>query len=103
MRTDKFVSKEVMRRSVILFDIIEGAVSVPVLTISLALIFDKEDPERSCGFGLFIFTMCVLFLLIPNLIFKFICKFRMRDTLLCQFLPLLSGGALYALYQLIPK
>ncbi|WP_294490742.1 hypothetical protein, partial [uncultured Ruminococcus sp.] len=72
MRTDKFVSKEVMRRTVILFDIIEGAVSVPVLTISLALIFDKEDPERSCGFGLFIFTMCVLFMLIPILIFKFI-------------------------------
>ena len=80
-------------------DLIEGALAVIALTVSYAFILEKDDPDHSTGLGLFIFLVWLVLLLVPDLIFIFGFKFRMRDTLLFQLLPLILGAGIYLICQ----
>ena len=80
-------------------NLLEGAVAVAALAVSYAFLSGADGTERSAGLGLWVAAVWLLFLLVPNIVFGFYGKLRLRDMLLCQGLPLALGAAGYIAFQ----
>lgn len=90
-----------LKRSSIIFNLIEGVIAVIALTISYAFIFEKNNQDHDIGLGLFISFVWMLVLLIPNIFYKIIGKFHIKDTLYFQLAPLVLGSGIYIIFQLV--
>ena len=80
-------------------NLLEGAVAVAALAVSYAFLFGADETDRSAGLGLWVMVLWLLFLLLPNLVCGLCGKYRPRDILLFQLLPLALGAAGYIAFQ----
>ena len=93
--------KNIVCKSSFIVNLIEGVVAVIALTISYAFIFERDNRDHDIGLGLFILFAWIFALLIPNLFFRFVGKFHIKDTLFFQFVPLIIGAVIYTIYQFV--
>jgi hypothetical protein len=93
--------KNVLCKSSFIVNLIEGVAAVIALTVSYAFMFERDNQDHDMGLGVFILAAWIFVLLVPNLVFRIVGKFHMKDTLFFQFAPLLLGAVLYTVYQLV--
>lgn len=93
--------KNGLRISSFIVNLIEGCAAAFAVALNYTLFFEEDSIDHDVGLGLFVLLVLILVLLISNLFFKFAGKFRIKETLLFQLVPLISGAALFAIYQLV--
>ncbi len=83
------------------FNLLAGAVAVIAAVVSYAFLFGADQTDRSAGLGLFAAGVGLVFLLVPNLVLVLGGRFRGKEILLFQMLPLVLGAAGYLFFQLV--
>ncbi len=83
------------------FNLLAGAVAVIAAAVCYAFWFGADQADRSGELGLFTAGAGLLSLLMPNAVLLFGCKFRVKEMLLFQMLPLVLGAAGYTFFQLV--
>ena len=95
------MKNKLYKSSSIIINLLEGVIAVIALTMGYAFIFERDNQNHSIGLGIFVLLVWILVLLIPNILFKLGGKFRIKDTLFLQIVPLIIGAGIYIIFQLV--
>ncbi len=87
--------------SSVVVNLLEGAVSVLAIVLIYAFIFEKNNTNHDIGVGVVVILIWLLVLVTPNVLFKLCGKFHIKDVIIFQVAPFITGAVLYILFQLM--